>query len=171
METIYRTGFATCNPACTCDDRRMCNTIDHCCGSGRNFTGRFRDLNTGSTGDVGTDDITAIVSIYKTKNFRIGSALPVMMGISFAYVPSMQAIASDFDIATILGAQIIGGVVALLVGLNIKRIRKFFPPLITGTVVFPSVFLCIRQQLIIWPEVRAARLMDHGRIGWLRLLH
>lgn len=88
------------------------------------------------TGDVGTDDITAIVSIYKTKNFRIGSALPVMMGISFAYVPSMQAIASDFDIATILGAQIIGGVVALLVGLNIKRIRKFFPPLITGTVVF-----------------------------------
>ena len=59
-----------------------------------------------------------------------------MMGISFAYVPSMQAIASDFDIATILGAQIIGGVVALLVGLNIKRIRKFFPPLITGTVVF-----------------------------------
>ena len=26
--------------------------------------------------------------------------------------------------------------VALLVGLNIKRIRKFFPPLITGTVVF-----------------------------------
>ena len=59
-----------------------------------------------------------------------------MMGISFAYVPSMQAIAADFDIATILGAQIVGGVIALLVGLNIKRIRKFFPPLITGTVVF-----------------------------------
>lgn len=48
-----------------------------------------------------------------------------MMGISFAYVPSMQAIAADFDIATILGAQIVGGVIALLVGLNIKRIRKF----------------------------------------------
>ena len=83
--------------------------------------------------------LTTLLQLFpfiKTKNFRIGSALPVMMGISFAYVPSMQAIASDFDIATILGAQIIGGVVALLVGLNIKRIRKFFPPLITGTVVF-----------------------------------
>ena len=79
--------------------------------------------------------LTTLLQLFpfiKTKNFRIGSALPVMMGISFAYVPSMQAIASDFDIATILGAQIIGGVVALLVGLNIKRI----PPLITGTVVF-----------------------------------
>ena len=74
--------------------------------------------------------LTTLLQLFpfiKTKNFRIGSALPVMMGISFAYVPSMQAIASDFDIATILGAQIIGGVVALLVGLNIKRIRKFFP--------------------------------------------
>ena len=83
--------------------------------------------------------LTTLLQLFpfiKTKNFRIGSALPVMMGISFAYVPSMQAIAADFDIASILGAQIVGGVVALLVGLNIKRIRKFFPPLITGTVVF-----------------------------------
>ena len=41
-----------------------------------------------------------------------------------------------FFLVPMMGAQIIGGVVALLVGLNIKRIRKFFPPLITGTVVF-----------------------------------
>ena len=83
--------------------------------------------------------LTTLLQLFpfiKTKSFRIGSALPVMMGISFAYVPSMQAIAADFDIATILGAQIVGGVIALLVGLNIKRIRKFSPPLITGTVVF-----------------------------------
>ena len=55
---------------------------------------------------------------------------------SFAYVPTMQAIATQYDVATILGAQIVGGIVALLVGLFIKQIRKFFPPLITGTVVF-----------------------------------
>ena len=51
------------------------------------------------------------------KNFRLGSALPVIMGISFAYVPSMQAIAESFDIGTILGAQLVGGVVAILVGI------------------------------------------------------
>ena len=60
----------------------------------------------------------------------------MIMGISFAYVPTMQAIATQYDVATILGAQIVGGIVALLVGLFIKQIRKFFPPLITGTVVF-----------------------------------
>ena len=38
--------------------------------------------------------------------------------------------------ATILGAQIVGGIVAIIVGIFIKQIRRFFPPLITGTVVF-----------------------------------
>lgn len=72
----------------------------------------------------------------KKDGFRIGSALPVILGISFAYVPSMQAIAADYGIPAILGAQIAGGVIAFLVGICVMRIRKFFPPLITGTVVF-----------------------------------
>lgn len=68
--------------------------------------------------------------------FRLGSSLPVIMGISFAYVPSMQAIATDYGVAAILGAQMVGGLVAFFVGFNVMRFRKFFPPLITGTVVF-----------------------------------
>lgn len=72
----------------------------------------------------------------KFGNFQLGSALPVIMGISFAYVPSMQAIAGTYDIATILGAQVVGGVVAIIVGFCIRKIRILFPPLVTGTVVF-----------------------------------
>ena len=72
----------------------------------------------------------------KTRYFAIGSGLPVIMGISFAYVPSMQSIAEEYDVATILGATIAGGIVAVLVGLFIRKIRRFFPPLVTGTVVF-----------------------------------
>ena len=68
---------------------------------------------------------------------RFGSGLPVILGVSFAYVPSMQAIAADGGgIAAIAGAMVVGGVVAILVGIFVKRIRKFFPPVITGTVVF-----------------------------------
>lgn len=70
------------------------------------------------------------------QKFQLGSALPVIMGISFAYVPSMQAIAESFDIGTILGAQIVGGFVAILVGIAVRKIRVLFPPIITGTVVF-----------------------------------
>ncbi len=83
--------------------------------------------------------ITTLVQLYpavRGKKFSIGSGLPVIMGISFAYVPTMQAIAGDFGVATIFGAQIVGGMIAILVGTFIKQIRRFFPPLITGTVVF-----------------------------------
>ncbi len=58
------------------------------------------------------------------------------MGISFAYVPIMQSIAQDADVGTILGAQIVGGIVAIIVGIFIKQIRHLFPPLVAGTVVF-----------------------------------
>lgn len=78
--------------------------------------------------------------------FRIGSRLPVIMGVSFAYLPTMQAIASDWiamnpdrptaALSAILGAQIFGGIAAFLVGLFIKQVRRFFPPLVTGTVIF-----------------------------------
>ena len=74
--------------------------------------------------------------IGKKNGFHLGAALPVIMGISFAYVPSMQSIAADYGGPAILGAQIVGGVVAFIVGAFVMQIRKFFPPLITGTVVF-----------------------------------
>ena len=68
--------------------------------------------------------------------FHLGAGLPVILGVSFAYVPSMQAIAEQSGIPAIFGAQIVGGICAVLVGLTIKKIRKLFPPLIAGTVVF-----------------------------------
>ena len=83
--------------------------------------------------------LTTLIQLFpvgKKDGFRIGAALPMILGISFAYVPSMQAIADDYGLPAIFGAQIAGGVVAFIVGLFVTRIRKFFPPLITGTVVF-----------------------------------
>lgn len=67
---------------------------------------------------------------------RIGSGLPVILGVSFAYLPSLQAIAEGYDIATIFGAQLVGGICAVIVGLYVKKLRILFTPLITGTVVF-----------------------------------
>ena len=68
---------------------------------------------------------------------RFGSGLPVILGVSFAYVPSMQAIAaSGGGVAAIAGAMLVGGIVAVIVGIFVKKIRLLFPPVITGTVVF-----------------------------------
>lgn len=67
---------------------------------------------------------------------KLGSGLPIIMGTSFAYLPSMQVITENYNLGALFGAQLVGGFCAFLVGIFVKRLRKFFPPLITGTVVF-----------------------------------
>lgn len=70
------------------------------------------------------------------KKFRLGSGLPVIIGVSFAYVPTMTAIAAQAkDVDTIFGAMVIGGIIAIVVGLTVGQIRKVFPPLVIGTVI------------------------------------
>lgn len=80
--------------------------------------------------------VSTLLQIYPIAG-RFGSGLPVIMGVSFAYVPSMQAVAAaGGGIAAIAGAMLVGGLVAILVGVFIRQIRVLFPPVITGTVVF-----------------------------------
>lgn len=76
---------------------------------------------------------------------KLGARLPVIMGASFAYVPTMSAVAALYSgtlndprqaIGVILGAQLVGGVCAVLLGMTIKVIKRFFPSIVTGTVVF-----------------------------------
>lgn len=57
---------------------------------------------------------------------RCGSGLPVIMGASFAHVPLLIALGAQFGLPTILGAQLVGGVVAILVGLFYKKIKPDF---------------------------------------------
>lgn len=80
--------------------------------------------------------LTTLIELFPIGG-KLGSGLPVMFGISFAYLPSMQAIVGGGgDIATIAGAMVVGGIVAAVVGVFVEKIRRFFPPIITGTVVF-----------------------------------
>lgn len=68
--------------------------------------------------------------------WKIGSGLPMVIGISFTYVPTLIAIGSAYGIEAIFGAQLVGGFVAILFGAFLKPMRKLFPPLVAGTVVF-----------------------------------
>ena len=79
--------------------------------------------------------VATLLQLISLKN-KVGSGLPVIMGVSFAYLATMQAVVQEFDLATLFGAQLTGGIVAVIVGIFIKRIRSLFPPIVTGTVVF-----------------------------------
>lgn len=81
--------------------------------------------------------VTALTSLLQTYGVGpFGSRLPVIMGVSFAYVPTLLSIGGELGLAAILGAQIVGGVVAVVFGLFVRQLRILFPAIVTGTVIF-----------------------------------
>ena len=79
---------------------------------------------------------------FRKGSLQFGAGLPLIVGVGFAYVTSMSTIVEGYGIATIFGAEIVGGIVAVLVGLSYNKIKSLFPPLIIGIVI-----LCIGLSL------------------------
>jgi len=77
--------------------------------------------------------IATIVQCYPIG--RVGARLPVVMGSSFGFLPTNIAIAQGFGISGLLGATFIGGLFCSVLGFFLKPLRRFFPSLVTGTVV------------------------------------
>ena len=65
----------------------------------------------------------------------VGAGLPLVMGTSFAFVPTAIAVGSTYGLPGILGASMIGSIAEITMGFFLKPLRKFFPPLVTGTVL------------------------------------
>jgi NCS2 family nucleobase:cation symporter-2 len=81
--------------------------------------------------------VTLIQSLGATQWF--GIKLPVMMGVTFASVAPMVAMANATP--GLAGAQLIfgsiigSGVVAILIAPAVSRMLRFFPPVVTGTII------------------------------------
>ncbi|MDR1301849.1 MAG: hypothetical protein LBK43_05195 [Treponema sp.] len=82
--------------------------------------------------------MTTLVQLYPLKlgaTYQVGAGLPIVMGTAFAFVPTMRTLGAEFGINAVLGAIIAGSVVEILMGLFIKPLKKFFPPLVIGAVL------------------------------------
>ena len=66
---------------------------------------------------------------------KLGAKLPVIQGTSFAFVGVSITIGFQYGFAAVVGATVAGGLFEVLLSFYIHRIRKFFPPVVTGTVV------------------------------------
>ncbi|ONI89884.1 purine permease [Actinosynnema sp. ALI-1.44] len=67
--------------------------------------------------------------------WRFGARLPLMQGCTFAAVTPMVLIGKSEGITAIYGAVIVAGVVTVLLAPLWGRLLRFFPPLVTGTVI------------------------------------
>ncbi|MBB6217848.1 NCS2 family nucleobase:cation symporter-2 [Anaerosolibacter carboniphilus] len=65
----------------------------------------------------------------------VGANLPIVMGTSFGFVPTSIAIGKQFGLSGILGAAFVGGFFEAILGYFLKPLRKYFPPIVTGTVL------------------------------------
>ena len=81
--------------------------------------------------------VTLIQSMGMTKWF--GVRLPVMMGVTFAAVGPMVAFANAMPgvdgARAIFGAIIGAGIVSMLIAPVISKLLRFFPPVVTGTII------------------------------------
>lgn len=65
----------------------------------------------------------------------IGARLPIVVGTSFAFVPVALSIGSKYGYEGILGAALVGAIFEIFIGAIIKKIRRYFPPVVTGVIV------------------------------------
>lgn len=70
----------------------------------------------------------------------IGGKVPIIMGTSSGFIGVFQSVANVMGggiigYGAIMGASIIGGLFETVLGFIIKPLRRFFPPVVTGTVV------------------------------------
>ena len=65
---------------------------------------------------------------------RIGAELPIVMGTSFAFVPTSITVAKAYGLPGVLVGALLGSVVEILMGFFIKPLKKYFPPLVIGAV-------------------------------------
>lgn len=77
--------------------------------------------------------IGTLVQLYPV--WKIGSRLPIVMGISFTFLSLAIFIGSTMGMGTLMGAVIIGGIVEGLLGLFVKYWVKIVPPIVAATVV------------------------------------
>lgn len=77
--------------------------------------------------------ITTLLQLFPV--FGFGMGLPCVMGVAFAYMPILTTIGMQYGISAIFGAQLVAALISIPIGMFIGKIRKFFPPIVCGTVV------------------------------------
>ena len=77
--------------------------------------------------------IGTLVQLYPI--WRIGSRLPIVMGISFTFLSLAIGIATTKGMGTLMGAVIVGGVVEGCLGLFPNKWTKLIPHIVAATVV------------------------------------
>jgi len=94
----------------------------------------------------------------------LGSRLPLVQGVSFAAVATMLAILSgDGTLQDVFGAIIVASIIGFLIAPFFAKIIRFFPPVVTGTVI-TAIGLTLFPVAANWAMGGDAQADDYGSV-------
>lgn len=77
--------------------------------------------------------IATLIQLYPV--WRVGSRLPVVMGVSFTFVAVLSTVASNYGYPSVIGAVIVGGLMEGTLGLLANYWRRLITPIVAASVV------------------------------------
>ena len=83
--------------------------------------------------DIFMCGLATMIQLFRNKYFGIG--LPVVLGCAIQAVAPLEMIGQKFSINTMYGAIIVAGIFVFLVAGWFSKIKKLFPPIVTGTLI------------------------------------
>ncbi len=83
--------------------------------------------------DIFMCGLATLLQLLRNRYFGIG--LPVVLGCAIQAVEPLKMIGKQFSIGTMYGAIIVAGIFVFLIGGQFAKIKKFFPPVVTGSLI------------------------------------
>lgn len=77
--------------------------------------------------------IATLIQLYPI--WKIGSGLPIVMGVSFTFVTVLCTVAANYGYPAVMGAVLVGGIFEGTLGLLAKYWRKLIAPVVAASVV------------------------------------
>lgn len=77
--------------------------------------------------------IATLIQLYPI--WKVGSGLPIVMGVSFTFVTVLSTVAAQHGYSAVVGAVLIGGIFEGTLGLLAKYWRKLISPVVAASVV------------------------------------
>lgn len=77
--------------------------------------------------------LATLIQLYPI--WKIGSGLPIVMGVSFTFVTVLSTISANYGYPAVVGAVLIGGIFEGTLGLFAKYWRKIIAPVVAASVV------------------------------------
>src|SRR5699024_4447570 len=83
--------------------------------------------------DIMMCGVATILQVWKNKFSGIG--LPVVLGCTFTAVGPIINIANTYSIQSVYGSILVSGLIVVLIASFFSKLIRFFPPVVTGSVV------------------------------------